>query len=187
MAKIIIGLTGPMASGKDVVRKYFEEKYGAKGCKFSTILRDVLDRLYLEKSRENLVALSTSLREVFGQDLLAKVIAHDSLANDAEIVVINGVRRNSDIVHLRNLPNFFLISINATPEVRFQRMVSRNENAGDATKTFEKFMAEHQFETEIQIPEVMSSAKFAIDNTEYEFPDLYKELDRVMGEIKKLV
>lgn len=184
MAKIIIGLVGPMASGKDVTKKYIEDKYNAKSCKFSTILRDVLDRLYVEKSRENLVNLSTTLREAFGQDLLAKVIARDSISHDADIVIVDGVRRNSDIVHLMNLPNFYLISIDAEVQVRHQRMVNRNENTGDAEKTLSQFIAEHQFETEVQIPEVMAEAKFSIDNTEDGFTGLYQKIDNILGEIK---
>ncbi len=173
-----------MASGKDVVKKYLEEKHNAKSCKFSTIIRDVLDRLGVEKSRENMVNMSTSLRILFGEDLLARVIAKDSLEHDAPIVVIDGVRRNSDIVNLMGLPNFFLISIDADPEVRFKRMVLRNENKGDAEKTFEHFMADHKLETETQIPEVMSEAKFKIDNTEDTFPVLYAKIEKVFEEIK---
>jgi dephospho-CoA kinase len=184
MAKIIIGLVGPMASGKEVTKKYIEEKYNAKSCKFSTILRDVLDRLFIDKSRENIVNISTTLRETFGQDLLAKVIAKDSLAHDADVVVIDGVRRNSDIVYLMDLPNFYLVSIDALPEVRYKRMVERNENAGDSEKTFERFMQDHQLETETQIEEVMSEAKFTIDNTEDGFEHLYVKIDKMMGEIR---
>jgi dephospho-CoA kinase len=184
MAKIIIGLVGPMASGKEVTKRYIEEKYNAKSCKFSTILRDVLDRLFVDKSRENIVNISTSLRETFGQDLLAKVIAKDSLAHDADIVVIDGVRRNSDIVYLMDLPNFYLVSIDALSEVRYTRMVLRNENAGDSEKTFDKFLEDHQLETETQIPEVMAEAKFSIDNTENGFEHLYEKIDKMMGEIK---
>jgi dephospho-CoA kinase len=185
MAKIIIGLVGPMASGKEVTKKYIEEKYNAKSCKFSTILRDVLDRLFVDKSRENLSAISMSLLDTFGQDLLAKVIARDSLAHEADVVVIDGVRRDSDIVYLMNLPNFYLVAIDAKLETRYKRMVLRNENVGDSQKTLEQFEAEHQLGTETQIPGVMKEAKFSIDNTEDGFEHLYEKIDKMMGEITK--
>ena len=60
----------------------------------------------------------------------------------------------------------------------------RNENAGDSEKTFDRFMKDHQLETETQIPEVMAEAKFSIDNTEDGFEHLYKKIDKMMGEIK---
>ena len=79
MKKLIIGLTGPVASGKGTVKKYIEEKYGAKDCRFSTILRDVLVRIDVPIIRENLQKVSTTLRQLFGEDLLARVIAKDVL------------------------------------------------------------------------------------------------------------
>src|ERR1035437_647794 len=100
MAKIILALTGPIASGKGTIKKYLVEKRGAKDCRFSTILRDVLNRLNVEVDRNNLIKLSTSLRETFGQDLLSKAIAKDAKNLDADIVVIDGVRRMEDVNHL---------------------------------------------------------------------------------------
>ena len=50
MDKIIFGLVGPLASGKETVKKYLNEKYGGKDCKFSSILRDILSRLNIEIS-----------------------------------------------------------------------------------------------------------------------------------------
>ena len=67
--KIILGLAGEMASGKGTVAKYAATKYGAKSWRFSTMLRDVLDRLLLEQSRDNLQNLSTVLRQNFGEEL----------------------------------------------------------------------------------------------------------------------
>ena len=86
MAKIIIGLVGQIASGKGTATKYLEEKYGAGTHRFSTMLRDVLKRLYLETSRENMQSLSTFLRKQFGEDALARVIAKE-VADDPKPVV----------------------------------------------------------------------------------------------------
>jgi len=70
MAKIIIGLVGEMASGKEVTKNYLAEKFGAKHCKFSTPLRDVMNRLCIDISRDNMIDISTLLRERFGLSLL---------------------------------------------------------------------------------------------------------------------
>ena len=184
MAKVIIGLVGQMASGKDVTKKYLEARYLAGSCRFSTILRDVLDRISVPQTRENVQKISTVLRDAFGQDLLAKVIANDSIKHDAEVVAIDGVRRDADIVHLRSLPNFFLIAVDAKPEIRHARMVKRNENVGDGDKTFEQFMQDHKAETEVQIPGVMAEADFTIDNNPDGFDSLYQSVDRIMTEIQ---
>jgi dephospho-CoA kinase len=88
--KIIFGFTGLMASGKGTAAKYFEEKYQAETFRFSTILRSVLDRLFLEHSRDNLIKLSEILRGTFGEDLLAKVMARDAETSQNKLVIVEG-------------------------------------------------------------------------------------------------
>ena len=75
--KIIIGLVSKIAAGKGTVTKYLQDKYGASAYRFSTMLRDALNRLYVEINRKNMQKLSTILRQNFGEDLMAKVIAED--------------------------------------------------------------------------------------------------------------
>ena len=67
--KIILGLVGSLASGKETTKKYLAENYKAEDCKFSSILRDVLNRLTVPVSRENMQNLSTILRANFGENL----------------------------------------------------------------------------------------------------------------------
>jgi len=102
--KIIIGFVGEIASGKDTAVMYLVKKYHASQYKFSGILRDILNRLYLELSRENLQKISQVLRENFSQDILSKVIASDVQADNNAIVIVNGIRRASDIVLSTSLP-----------------------------------------------------------------------------------
>lgn len=183
MPKIVLGFVGKLASGKAVCQKYISENYNAGSARFSTSLRDILNRLYLPISRENMQNLSLDLRERFGSDTLARVIAEDVKNDQHEIVVIDGVRRLSDIVCLKDLPNFYLISIDADPELRYERMKERNENAGDANKGFEEFLEDGRREAELQIPEVMSAAKFHLDNNG-DLPALYAQIDKILQEIQ---
>ena len=126
MSKIILGFVGTMASGKDVSKKYIETKYGAQSCRFSSILRDVLKRINVDINRPNLQKLSTVLRQSFGEDAFSKAIANDASTINADIVIVDGVRRMTDITHLIELQNFHLIKIDAKPETRYERMKKRN-------------------------------------------------------------
>ena len=182
MSKIIIGLVGSLASGKETTKKYLAEKYQAKDCRFSSILRDVLNRVAIPVSRENLQKVSTILRANFGENLLAKAIARDAIKLDADIVVIDGVRRFTDIEHLKDLPNFVLVKIDADPKIRYERMKKRNENEGDDNKTYEQFLGDHNAEADRQIPEVMKGAKYVIDNSGT-FPELYKKIDEIITKL----
>jgi len=111
MSKIILGIASQIAAGKGMTTEYLTKNYRATSYRFSTILRDILDRLYLEHSRENLAKLSTILRKNFGENILAKVIYEDVKKDEQEIIVIDGVRRLEDIVCLKNYLDSTLFSL----------------------------------------------------------------------------
>lgn len=183
MAKIILGFVGQIASGKDVSKKYLAEKYGAQSCRFSSILRDVLTRIGVEIKRENLQKISTVLRQNFGEDLLANAIAKDAANFNSDIVIVDGVRRMTDIVHLNELPHFFLVKIEADPKLRYERMKTRNENVGDAKKSYEDFLKDQDVEADKEIPAVMATAKYVLNN-DGSLEDLFKQLDKLIAELQ---
>lgn len=182
--RIVIGLTGQIACGKGVIKKHLMETYGASDYRFSTILRDLLKRLHLESTRENLMNISTILRDSFGDDLLAHAMAEDIKNDTQPFMVIDGIRRLADIKFLKTIPGFKLIRIVANEKLRHERVISRNENVGDDKKTFADFLKDQQQETEIQIPEVMTAADYEIVN-EDTLAALDKEVDNIIDDIKK--
>ncbi len=184
MAKIIIGLVGEIASGKDVTKKYLELNYGASCHRFSSILRDVLGRLYMPITRENMQKISTILRQQFGPDLLAKILTEDVKNDPHEIIVVDGIRRHADITYLKNLPGFILVSIEVEAKTRYERLVKRNENADDSTKTYEQFLADGQKETELEIPAVMASANYKLDNNG-SLRNLYNQIEKIIIDLEK--
>ena len=183
MPKLILGFVGPLASGKDACKKYLEEKYGASSHRFSTMLRDILKRIYIPASRQNIQDISLDLRTRFGSDIMARVIAEDVKNDDNEFIVVDGVRRMDDIINLKNVEGFYLIGINASEEIRYERMKLRNENIGDDKKTFAQFREDGQREAELEIPLVMSNASFTINN-DGSFDDLYKQVNEIITKIK---
>jgi len=96
-SKIIIGLTGSMASGKGAATNYIKEIYSASSYRFSDMLSDVLDKFHLEKNRDNLIKISEAVRETFGEDIMAKTMAYDVEKDSNKIIVVEGVRRLADI------------------------------------------------------------------------------------------
>lgn len=181
MAKLILGITGEMGSGKGTIAKHVMQQHGGKSHRFSTILRDILDRVYVEQTRENISTISTILRKNFSEDILAKAMYHDTQNDEHEIVVVDGVRRLADIVYLRELPHFKLIYLEADMQTRYERIVKRGENTDDNAKTFEEFKKDHELETELQIKELKNYADFVVDNDGI-FADLYKQIDEIITE-----
>ncbi len=177
--KIILGFVGPLASGKGTSAQYLKDKYQGEIFKFSTVLRDILDRLYLKQNRQNLQTLSTVLRQNFSQDILSKVIFEDVNNSQNNLIIIDGIRREEDIKYLKNLPNFILISIDADLKIRYQRLIKRNENSDDKNKTLEQFKLDNQQEPEQKIKIIAEKAQEKINNNG-SFTDLYQQLDLIV-------
>lgn len=181
MAKIIVGLAGEMASGKGTVAQYFVAEKKASTHRFSTMLRDVLDRLHVEQSRDHLQKLSFIIRDAYGQDTFARVMAEDVKKDPAEIIVVDGVRRMDDIVYLKQIPEFKLVYIDASIEKRYERIIKRSENPDDQTKTFEQFVAESKADAELQIAGLKEFADVVIDNNG-DIESLYAQVDILLAE-----
>jgi dephospho-CoA kinase len=166
MPKLIIGLVGQAGCGKGTVADLLVKEYGAAYFRFSSILSDIAARLSLEKTRDNLIKLSNSLRGSFGEDILSYAIEKDALSSDKDLVVIDGIRRPEDIVALEPLPLFKLVAIDVDPKLRFERMKKRGEKVGESDMSWEQFQTEDRAPTEITIPMVMARATVTIKNNE---------------------
>lgn len=164
MPKLIIGLVGRQGSGKGTAAKILQEKYQAELFRFSSILGTVLDRLAIDKTRDNLIQLSEGLRKGFGEDVLAYAIEQDALNAKSDIVVIDGIRRIEDIAALEPLPHFKLVEIAAPAKVRYDRMTHRGEKSGENEMSYDEFAELEQAPTEVTIPSVAARAWKAIDN-----------------------
>lgn len=185
MPKTILGFVGQIASGKDACKKYIMKKYGANSHRYSTVLRDILNRLYLPINRDNMQDLSLDLRTRFGSDLLARVIIEDIIRDEQEIIIIDGIRRLDDVSSLmKKFPDLHVIGLEVDAKIRYERMVKRNENIGDAEKTFKQFLTDDQKEAESEIPTVMAKAEYKLDNNGT-FEELHAQIDKIIGEIKK--
>ncbi len=184
MQKKIIGLAGEIASGKGTVAEYIKKNYQGSIHRFSIMLRDILDRLYLNQSRENMQKLSTTLRNNYGQDIFSKVISQDVKNDSAEVIAVDGIRRESDIEYLKKIDGFKLVYLEADMKIRYKRLIRRDENSDDRNKTFEQFKKDHQGESELQIKELKSIADEVIDNNG-SMEELYQQVDKILKNKKE--
>ena len=179
MNKIILGIAGEIASGKGTATGYLVKKFGASDHRFSTALRDVARRMYLEENRENLQKISTMMRENFNDNILSMVIYKDVENDQHDVVVIDGVRRMADIEFLKKIDGFRLLYVDAAMENRYDRITRRGENTDDNGKTFEEFRKDHEREAELQIRDLKEKADFVVDN-DGTMDDLYLRIDEII-------
>lgn len=182
--KTVLGLAGEIAAGKGTVAAYLEEKHGAKKRAFSDSLKDVCERLHLEKNRDNLQKLSTMFRENFHDNILSEVVFHDAREDKVGIVAIDGVRRKADIEFFKDVPGFKLVYLEADMKTRYERITKRGEKSDDNSKTFEQFEEDHTKEAELEIRGLKEIADFVIDNNG-SFEQLYIQVDEIIAKTKQ--
>lgn len=177
--KKIFGFVGRGGTGKGTASDYLVKKYNAGYYRYSAILQQLTDRLYLEPTRDNLIRMSEAVRREFGEDTLARVISRDVENDSARIVVVDGIRRLADIVYLQKLPGFILVNITAEPKIRLTRIRARAQKPDDAAKTLEQFLADEQRSTEKSIDEVIGHAEIILDNNG-SLENLHAQINRIL-------
>jgi len=187
MKKIIIGLTGRLASGKGTVTRHIVEKYQADKTRSSDPLRETLDIFMVPQTRENLDALSTFLRTTYSENVIAQAVKRYLTKSSAGVVIFDGMRRLVDVETIRSFEHSLFIFVDTNQEVRYHRSVQRNENIGDDKMTLDEFIAKDSDEPQQQIEALKEYADVILDNNGS--PDeLQKQLDeRVDAVIEKLL
>ncbi len=177
--KLVIGLVGKNGSGKTTVSKYLQDGYGGKEHRFSQILMDILDRLYLPHERTYLQKLGKSLRAELGPDVIANAFKKDLEKEQSDLLIVDGIRYENEVALLKSFENSCLIFVTAPLEIRYERCVARGEK-GEGKITYEKFLENEEAETEKRIEMIGKGADYAIDNSGA-LDELFEKVDGIIG------
>ncbi len=133
---MIIGITGPIASGKSVLVEMLIEK-GFTYFGLSDEVRDEARKAGIAIERKALQDYGNSMREKFGNDYWAKRII--AKVNPEKNYIIDGIRNPGEVEALRKLGSFVLIGISAPIERRLTWIKNRNHDSDP--KTIDEIMA----------------------------------------------
>jgi|TARA_B110000263_G_scaffold236219_1_gene235362 dephospho-CoA kinase len=165
----IIGLTGRNASGKGTVADLLKKRNFIYHS-LSDTLREELSQQKMEESRENLIFIGNSLRSQGGPGVLADLMVKNLITPNNHIV--DSIRNPSEVHSLRSdylEHKFVLISIDADPRTRFERLVKRDRK-GDSN-SWEQFVAQEKLEEASEDPNkqqlfnTIKEADFNINNS----------------------
>ncbi len=167
--KSIIAFAGRNCCGKGTAAALAANLLGAEKHTYSDVLYDTHAVCGVKREgvpRSNLQELSTFLRDWFGQDCLARVMARKCEISSTAYVVIDGVRRLEDIeiLQARYGEAFILVWVEASADNRYVRAKLRKEKAGEEFKSREAFDQEELAESERQLDLVRAACRTTIGN-----------------------
>ena len=181
---MIIGLTGPMASGKSTVVNALKSQ-GFKHVTLSDVVREECAAQDKEITRDNLMATGQKLREQFG----AGVLAARALKKTDESTnwIIDGIRNPAEVEELRKRPDFILIANTAPEDLIISRILSRKRaddtlNEEAIRQKLRREMGEDEPPEGQQVAKCIEMADYTFENTmpmnevEAAFMKLYKTL-----------
>jgi AAA domain-containing protein len=174
--RLIIGITGPIGSGKTTVGQYLRIKHKFSYIRYSQVLAEWVGT---DASRKHSLqevgweVMSGGKQEELNRRLLSQIDADHSWA-------VDGLRHPVDFRSLQAEFNgdFFLFYLHSSQMERFRR------HQGSARfPTFESFVTADSQPVERQICELESLAHFQINNNGSE-TDLYALIDAKLTEIR---
>ena len=187
--EMIIGLTGTYAAGKGTVVEYLIGK-GFQYYSLSDELRLLLREKGISPNRDNLTKAGNQLRRKYGPNFLAELaIKRLRGAPSVASAVVDSIRNLGEIEALHELKGFYLVSVDAPVDIRYER--ARKRNSERDPKTFSQFLTQENREmagrdTDQQLAACIKEADFAINNSS-DYKNLYKQIEKVLAGIKAKV
>ena len=160
--RIVVGVAGMPGAGKDTVREIVQ-KMGYPIFVMGDEIREEAKRRKLEPTPENLGMVMLKLREEEEPAAIAKRCIPKMEKAKGEVVVVEGIRSLHEVDEFKkHFPNFILVAIHASPEMRFRRLFQRKRS--DDPKGWETFMERDLRELGVGIGGAIATADHMIVN-----------------------
>ncbi len=178
----IIGIVGPIGSGKDTVADYIAQRYGYTIFSFRDVVKEVVEMEGLEPNRENMQKVAREKRDKEGESVFSKIVLDKIIASKCEKVVVKDLRTAGDVKTIRDhfKTQMKIIKIVATAQLRFERMKARGR-PGDP-KTLEEFLQQEKREEELGFTKAFNFTDFMVFNTGSR-EELYSQVDKIMNSL----
>lgn len=131
LKKMIIGIAGPLCTGKSLLSELLLEK-GFLRLSFAEELREEMRRQNLIIDRKGLQDYGNEMRRLRGTDYWAKRLI--AKLDPRKNYVVEGFRNPGEVHVFQSTGNFVLIGLTASTELRMHWMLTRNKDLDPKTK-----------------------------------------------------
>lgn len=170
----IIALVGMPGAGKSEVARIMKEK-GFHLVRLGDVTFRELRERGLERNRDNEEMITKELRYQYGPEVYVEKSLHE--IEKYENVVVDGIRNIDEFMLLRKKygHNAVLVSVEASDEIRHERLLNRGERSQDK----ELSMRRDKHEEEIGVRRSMGNAQYKLNNE--------KSKEELILDVEKLI
>ncbi len=122
---IIIGITGTNGAGKGTVVDFLIQERGFVHYSVRDYLLKIIEERGLPENRDSMISVANELRKNHSSSYIVDQL-YDKAKKNKENCIIESIRTPGEIASLRKKGDFILLSIDANPEIRYQRVKIRN-------------------------------------------------------------
>lgn len=178
---MIIGITGTIGAGKGTVVEFLQQR-GFVHQSARAFVTEEIERRGLPVSRDSMVAVANDLRVQHSLSYIVEQLYERAKQHGGD-AVIESIRTVGEVDALRQHDGFFLLSVDADPKLRFERIRKRGLVTDDIS--LEKFQADEQREMTSTNPNkqnigaVMALADATLRNNGT-FEELYAKVEALL-------
>jgi dephospho-CoA kinase len=182
---IIIGITGTLGAGKGTIVEYLIREKGFAHYSVRAYLLELIRNEGLPENRDSMFNLANELRAIYGPSYITDQLYEQAVLAGKDCI-IESIRTPGEVESLRTKGPFYLLAIDADPEVRYQRIVLRQTETDDVSR--KTFMENEEREMSTTDPNKQNLRK-CINMADYILlnngskEELDNQLNKVLGQI----
>ncbi len=134
---IIIGITGTIGAGKGTIVDYLVNQKGFIHFSVRAFLIEEIKKRGLPVDRDSMTAVGNDLRAKHSPAYIVEQL-YQQAAKTNKNCIIESIRAVGEVEGLKKSGTFFLLAVDADPELRYQRIVQRASETDRIT--FETFL-----------------------------------------------
>lgn len=178
--RLVICITGMPGSGKSTVAQMLEGK-GFTVMELSMPLKLLMRMCGVKLNVQNQEDFRGKLKEAFGTDILAKLLANKILSSHSN-VVISGVRNMAELAYVRSLGiNVAVIAVSVPKKLRYERLTRRKGTF--RITSYPEFALRDRKNVSLGTPQVIRAADYVLVNTGT-MKQLHSDLDELIKMIR---